>query len=148
MRLASVPWPCAAHGRRAGRRGNQGIRGQVFCICTLYCHLFGAWYEALEHTKYTSAYLPNLSNALLSVAQVVGSVWGPVGAAQGMCEIRKKIRKKIRILGVHRYESCLPLPGTPVTSQNSNPKMFRAVALLLLLSAPRVAAQASTGCTR
>ena len=23
------------------------------------CHLFGAWHEALEHTKHTSAYLPN-----------------------------------------------------------------------------------------
>ena len=65
-----------------------------------------------EHTKYTSAYLPNLSNAPLGVAQVVGSVWRPVGTAQGMCEIQNKIQNKIQILGVHPYKSYLP-PAYP-----------------------------------
>ena len=92
---------CWSKGRAKGTRVLywEYSVGQVFCICTLYCHLFGAWYEALEHTKYTSAYLPNLSNAPLGVAQVVGSVWRPVGTAQGMCcEIQNKIQNKIQIL--------------------------------------------------
>jgi len=51
---------------------------KILLLYTLL-NLFGAWYEALRHTKYTSAYLPNLSNTLLGGAQVMGSVWRPVG---------------------------------------------------------------------
>ena len=68
--------------------------------------------------------LPDLSNTLLSVAQVVGSVWGPVGAAQGMCEIRNKIRNKIRILGVHPYESYLLCTPIWELSYSANPAAF------------------------
>ena len=43
----------------------------------------------IEHTKCTSAYLPNLSNTPLGVAQVVGSAWRSVGAAARNQKIEK-----------------------------------------------------------
>ena len=117
-----VLWPCAVHGRPAGRRRKQGILSLLFYGCSASVQTF---YEALEHTHYTSTYLPNLSNTPLGVAQVVGSVWRPVGAAQA--EIPKKKKKNYKKnwgLSIHKQKNKKNLPTPiPIYSDSALQKM-------------------------